>query len=217
MMSNKLNTRHLEPDDPRIINGFVRLGYLAMEFGRIDRVIYHIDGITPESDTDHTFMLSILACAFAERYLPTLDLGFVSQFSVIHDFVEVYAGDTSTFRINSADRINKAKKEHQALIRFKREFGSLFPWLTNTMEQYESLNTPEARYVKAFDKLMPDMTHILNQSAYFKKHNISQKELINWFDQLKIETSSYTNEFSAVVALRDYLRQEIINSSGLPD
>ena len=41
----------------------IRLADLILRFGRVNRATYHPDGERPESDTDHTVMLGILACA----------------------------------------------------------------------------------------------------------------------------------------------------------
>ena len=72
----------------------IALGRLALRFGRVDRITYHDDGVTAESDTDHTVMLGLIACAFAAAHLPDLDVGLIAEFAPVHDLVEVYAGDT---------------------------------------------------------------------------------------------------------------------------
>jgi putative hydrolase of HD superfamily len=199
------------PDEPIVIESLLKLSRLAMQFDRVDRVTLLFDGTTPESDTDHTFMLSLLACAFAERFIPELDLGLVAQFAILHDFVEVYAGDTPTLLITSQERINKSQKENQALKLFKRDFRSIFPWVPNTINVYEQLTLPEARYVKAIDKLMPDITHILNKGAYIKQTKVTKNFLEKRFRELATESSSYADEFEALVQLRDKLRAEILN------
>lgn len=67
---------------PTTVWKVVELGQLCLQFGRVNRVTYHEDGRRLESDTDHTVMLGILACAFAEQYAPHLDLGLVAQFTL---------------------------------------------------------------------------------------------------------------------------------------
>jgi 5'-deoxynucleotidase YfbR-like HD superfamily hydrolase len=141
----------------------IRLATLVLRFGRVNRSTFHPDGVTPESDTDHTVMLALIACAFAERHAPNCDVGRVAQFALVHDLVEVYAGDTPTLALmTDADRQGKKDREAAALARIEAEFGAAFPWLVDTMHQYESLATPEARLVKAMDKAMPKITHLLN-------------------------------------------------------
>ena len=61
-------------------DAIVALGDLALRFSRINRITYHQDGMIPESDTDHTVMLGLICCAFAQKHLPALDLGLIAQF-----------------------------------------------------------------------------------------------------------------------------------------
>lgn len=154
--------------NPSTIQAFSDLGALALAFGRVNRITCHPDGVTPESDTDHTVMLGLLACAFASRFAPHLDIGKVAQFALVHDLVEVYAGDTATARgLSDAEREDKETRERKALARIRDEFDAEFPWVGATIASYESLDTPEARFVKVADKLMPKITNTLNQGATF--------------------------------------------------
>lgn len=140
----------------------LRLGALVLQFGKTMRATLHPDG-TPESDTTHTVMLGLLACAYAAKAAPNLDRGLIAEFSLVHDLVEAYAGDTPTLKhMSAADKEEKAEREHAALQRIKNELGAAFPWIHETIEAYESLATPEARFVKTLDKAVPKITHILN-------------------------------------------------------
>ena len=46
--------------------GLVDIGRLILAFAKVNRVTLHEDGKRPESDTDHTVMVSVCACALAE-------------------------------------------------------------------------------------------------------------------------------------------------------
>lgn len=154
---------------PEALQAVIDLGKLALAFGRVDRITKHPDGMTPESDTDHTVMLGLVACAFAERFAPMLDRGRIAEFALVHDLVEVYAGDTATARImTDGDHAEKASREADALVRIRREFDDELPWLADTIEAYESLASPEARFVKTVDKALPKITNLLNGGITFK-------------------------------------------------
>lgn len=151
------------------VQAIIDLGKLSLAFGRVNRITCHPDGVTPESDTDHTVMLGIVACAFAERFAPELDRGRIAEFALVHDFVEVYAGDTPTARIQSdADQTNKEEREAEALSRIRAEFDAELPWIGETITAYEQRDTPEARFVKVVDKALPKITNILNGGVTFK-------------------------------------------------
>lgn len=142
------------------------LGKLSLQFGRTYRATFHEDGVTRESDTDHTYMLSLVAGSLASEYLPQLDRGKVMEFALLHDLVEVHAGDVPTFRALSPEQKRaKDDAEHAALLKIRGEYGEHFPWIHTTIEEYERRDTKEARFVKVVDKMMSKVTHILNWGA----------------------------------------------------
>jgi putative hydrolases of HD superfamily len=161
--------------------GLVDVAQLVLTFAKVNRATFHEDGETPESDTDHTVMLSVCACALAERlYKDTLDIGLVAQFAITHDLVEAHAGDTDSFGLSEEGREAKQDREHQAFLLIKEKFGAIYPWIGAMIERYEALDTKEARFVKTIDKVMPKITHILNGGAYFKKRGMTEEEM--WRD-----------------------------------
>lgn len=135
-----------------------RLAAFLLQFSRVERATAHPDGIRPETDSDHTVMLSVIACDLCPQ---SLDRGLVAQFAVVHDLVEAYAGDTQTLKIDDAARANKDAREVAALFRIREEFG-VYNWLVQTIQRYEAQSTSEARYVKLLDKVLPKLTHLLN-------------------------------------------------------
>lgn len=187
--------------------GLVDIGRLVFQFARVNRVTYHEDGVTPESDTDHTVMLSVCACALGEKlYKDILDLGLVAQFAIVHDLVEAYANDTDTFGIEEEKRRMKEEREHEAFIRIRREFETVYPWIPKMIEKYEQLDTKEARFVKTVDKLMHKITHILNKGAYFKVREMDAETMWNNYQKLtRTYEHKYGAEFPEILALMDEL------------
>lgn len=155
-----------EPDFDQLatelLDKVLRLGHVSMEFAEVKRLTGNLSG-GYESDTDHTVMLSLLACSLA-RYDQRLDVGKVAQYALVHDLVEVYAGDVHTLRFDKIDFKRKEADEAQALAKLNDEFGTSFPWLIETIRSYEKLTDPEARFVKTLDKCMPALTHLFNES-----------------------------------------------------
>jgi 5'-deoxynucleotidase YfbR-like HD superfamily hydrolase len=143
----------------------LELGRLALRFGRVNRATFHEDGERPETDTDHTVMLGLVACALAPAHL---DKGLVAQFVLVHDLPEAYAGDTNTAFITPEGRQAKQEREDRAVERLNGEFGEDAPWLTYYLWEYERQMLPEARYVRYMDKAMPKITHALNGCATVK-------------------------------------------------
>ncbi|TXH45931.1 MAG: HD domain-containing protein, partial [Desulfurellales bacterium] len=155
---------------------------LALKFGQVERATYHQDGIRPETDTDHTVMLGLIACSLAERIndkdrphhpgftmifgsvVDRLNVGLVAQFTLVHDLVEALAGDTDMFDPSPAKVADKEDRERKASAEIKRRTARL-PWISNLIEAYDRQSLPEARFVRAVDKIMPKLTMALNRGA----------------------------------------------------
>jgi 5'-deoxynucleotidase YfbR-like HD superfamily hydrolase len=147
---------------------------LCLAFGQVNRVTFHPDGVTPESDTDHTFMLGMLACSIAANHPElALNVGLVAQFSYVHDFVEVHALDTPTFGISDEGRAEKEAREAAALKKLEVELTA-FPWVLDLLRRYERQEEPEARFVRYLDKLCPRLTHILNGGVAYGVASLSE-------------------------------------------
>lgn len=179
----------------------VELSRMLFSFGEVERVTHHPDGKRPETDTTHSVMLGVMACAFAREYAPDLDIGKIAQFALIHDLVEVYAGDTNTFA-KDVSHHDKEINEAKALKRIKEEFDATYPWISKTIDEYESLSSPEARYVKVFDKILPKITHILNGGVTVQALGHTQESLNHFITSqiIKIE-NSYGKDTGAVMDL----------------
>ena len=141
-----------------ILTRAANIARLALLFSRVERVTRHEDGVRPETDADHTVMLALVACDLAP--IP-LDRGRILEFAVIHDLVEVYAGDVQTLTINAIGRADKEAREHAAFLRIYEEFGAE-SWIVRTLGDYEAQIEEEARYVRLMDKVVPKLTHLFN-------------------------------------------------------
>ena len=136
----------------------MRLARISLAFGRVERATRHEDGIRPETDTDHTVMLGLVACELAP---PELKRPKVAAFSLVHDIVEVYADDTQTLVISPEGLAAKKAREDAARARITEELGA-GSWLSEMLSAYEQQVEPEARFVRLVDKILPKLTHAFN-------------------------------------------------------
>lgn len=193
--------------DQGLAKKVVELGALALRLSRVERITFHPNGRRPETDSDHTVMLGLIAPAFAARFLPKLYPDRVAALALVHDLAEAYAGDTPTLNITWHEYKLKRMKEDLAVDRIIEEFGEHFPWLTQTLLDYEAQVEPEARYVRAMDKLLPKVTHILNQGATFGTVNghMDRKALIQRYARQVKELEEYASDFPPLFELRAHL------------
>lgn len=142
---------------------------IVLRLGRTNRITLHPDATMPESVTDHTVMLAIVA---AELAPPRLDRGNVLAFAVVHDLVEAYAGDTPTLvALGPEARAAKDAREAAALDRIR---GEVHPdsWVVRMIEAYERQDTIEARWVHALDKCCPKLVHVLDGGASVRAQGV---------------------------------------------
>ncbi|HEX9594971.1 MAG TPA: HD domain-containing protein [Candidatus Saccharimonadales bacterium] len=197
----------------------LELGRLCMKFARTDRLIHSDRDGTPESDTDHTFMLALISGAIAADYLPELDHTKVIEFALIHDLPEVIAGDVATINISDEDYQAKQAKEEEAIEILGQAFDTDFPWITKTIRDYESLDTPEARFVKIMDKVMPSILHFDNGGFSLAFHGVETVEKVDSSTQkttARIEAYNYdqplaTNLWQEFI---DKIKRELFDDGG---
>lgn len=196
---------------PETIDAVVELGRLALNLGRVDRITFHPDGTTPESDTDHTVMLGIVACALADKWFFGLRNGLIAQYALVHDLVEAYAGDTPTLReLGTAGRAAKKARETAALDRITSEFRGVLPWLPFMISTYEDEATPEARFVRMLDKVLPKITHLLNGASTIAAEGMTRTELVARYEAQGRELDRYAAEFPEVEELRQALVERVL-------
>jgi 5'-deoxynucleotidase YfbR-like HD superfamily hydrolase len=133
------------------------LGKSAMYFSRIERIPRYADG-ERETDTEHSFMLALVAPELAAALEYPLDIGLVSQFATVHDLIELKTDDVATFLFTDSQQHQKEITEHQALGELLNE---LPPHTAHLVGRYESQTEPEARFVRYVDKLLPIVVDII--------------------------------------------------------
>ncbi|MFX1560093.1 MAG: HD domain-containing protein [Promethearchaeota archaeon] len=144
---------------------------------QIERQSALCDGSRQENVTEHSWHISLMAMLLTE-YANSVDIDKlkVIKMLLIHDLVEIDAGDT--FAYDPVGNSNKEKREKEAA---KRIFG-LLPndqkkEVHSLWEEFESLSTPEARFASALDKLQPLILSHNNKGWSWKKHNIVSSQI----------------------------------------
>jgi putative hydrolase of HD superfamily len=150
----------------------------VLELDRLKSVYrrtYLIDGTRNENSAEHSWHLALLAMTLAEHANEPLDVGKVIRMVLIHDIVEIDAGDTYIY----GDQENKAEREHQAADRL---FGLLPPdqaaQFRSLWEEFEQAATPEARFANALDRFMPQLHNYHTQGRSWKEHGITAERVL---------------------------------------
>jgi putative hydrolases of HD superfamily len=126
----------------------------VVEVDRLKSVLrrgYLADGSRRENSAEHSWTLALMALVLAEHAAEPVDVATVVRMVVIHDIVEVDAGDTYVY--DDAGQTTKAEREARAADRL---FG-LLPRdqaadLRALWDEFEDGTTPEARFARSLDR-----------------------------------------------------------------
>ncbi|MEZ4180153.1 MAG: HD domain-containing protein [Candidatus Doudnabacteria bacterium] len=159
------------------IKGILKFAKLLNDFQATERVIYVKDQERMENDVEHSYQLAMVAWYVVSTYKLDLDLDKVIKYALMHDMVEVYAGDVDAFDPDPKVHEQKAEKEHQALLKLEKEFSE-FPEMTNVIEDYEKKEDQESLFVYALDKLIAPVNIYLDNGRTWNKKQVSLEQIL---------------------------------------
>ncbi len=136
-----------------------------------------ISGRRKENSAEHCWHLALMVMVLREHCEEMLDIKKVLEMVLLHDVVEIDAGDTYCYD----EEGNRDKKEREAKAA-KRIFGLLPPDQAGEFEslwrEFEEGATPEARYAAALDRLMPLLHNFFTGGRSWKEHGIVKNQVI---------------------------------------
>lgn len=113
-----------------------------------------------ENSAEHSWQLAVMAMTLQEHFPETVDIARVIRMLLLHDIGEIGAGDTSVF-----DEAGKAVSYEKELFSVQ-SLVSLLPYeqgqeYLELWKEFETEDSPEARYARCIDALAPLMNHLL--------------------------------------------------------
>lgn len=142
----------------------------------IMRQTYLADGKRKENDAEHSWHLALMAVLLKEYAPEEVDLGKVVPMVLIHDLVEIDAGDTYAY--DDAGALTKRAREKAAADRI---FG-LLPqdqgkWLYDLWEEFEAYETPEAKYAHMLDNSQPLFLNNATDGISWVEHGVKKSQI----------------------------------------
>lgn len=142
---------------------------------RVRRQTTLLDGSRPENSAEHSWHLALYALILAE-YGGDLDAGRVLAMVLVHDIVEIDAGDT--FIYDEAGQATKQDRERQAADRlFALLPADQASRLRAAWDEFEERETPEARFAYALDRLQPVLHNHRTGGAAWRRHGITSEQV----------------------------------------
>jgi putative hydrolases of HD superfamily len=151
-----------------------------LEIDRLKSVLrqsYLMDNDRHENSAEHSWHLAVAAMVLAEHAKERIDVSKVIRLVLVHDLVEIDAGDT--FIYDDAGNVGKAEREQKAANRLfgvlPQEQGQTFMAL---WREFEDRQTPDAKFAFALDRLMPILHNVFTQGRSWKEHGIRQEQAL---------------------------------------
>jgi putative hydrolases of HD superfamily len=153
----------------------------AAEAGRLKGVLRQTTLTDParrENSAEHSWHLAVLALALAEYAPPGTDIATVIAMVVLHDLVEVDAGDLSVYA-SEPDQARQAAAEHAAADRI----FALLPAdqaisLRSLWDQFEERVTPEARFARSLDRLQPMLENVRSGGGTWRAPGVTADRVL---------------------------------------
>ncbi len=154
----------------------LELQKLLLAFSQVERAAHrqHRGEHIGETDTEHSYNLAMTAWYLAPHF-PTLDPDVLIRYALVHDLVEVHAGDTNVFATDDI-LATKHDREKAAAEKLRIDWAD-FPDIHDLIERYEKRADPEARFVYALDKIMPIMLIYINNGYSWSVNAITLQKL----------------------------------------
>lgn len=131
-----------------------------------------------ENSAEHSWHIALMAQVLKDYAEEPVDISRVVSMLLIHDIVEIDAGDTFAFAPQQ-DLDAQGDKELQAA---KRIFGLLpeaqYQQMLALWLEFEQAQTTDARFAKAMDRVLPLLQNIVNQGGSWAQHAVRKSQVI---------------------------------------
>lgn len=144
---------------------------------QIFRQTYLADGQRKENDAEHAWHMAVMACLLGEYANEEVDLLHVIRMILIHDVVEIDAGDTYAY--DDAAKATQREREEKAASRI---FGMLpedqAQEMLDLWEEFEAGITKEARFARALDNFQPMMLNDATDGRAWVEHEVAVSKIL---------------------------------------
>ena len=131
-----------------------------------------------ENSAEHSWHLAMMAVTLAEHAPPGTDISRVTAMVLLHDLVEIDAGDLFVY----ADAAQQERQEEAERAAADRIFALLPAGqageLRGLWDEFEERRTPEARFARALDRLQPMLANLTAGGGTWTEHGITADQVL---------------------------------------
>ena len=160
-----------------------------------------------ENDAEHAWHMAIMAYLLKEYSNEPVDIGKVMLMCLIHDIVEIDAGDTYAY---DAENLKTQKAREDAA---KERIFSILPEeqkeeLIKLFDEFEAYETAESKFAHAMDNLQPLILNNSNGGSDWREHGVTKEQVYGRQSKTKLGSER-------LYEVTDKLIQENINKGNI--
>lgn len=142
----------------------------------IGRQTYLSDGMRKENDAEHSWHMAVMALLMSEYSNEDIDLLHTISMILVHDLVEIYAGDTYAYDTKG----NSDKKERE--LKAADRLFSILPSdqcdkFRGLWEEFEEGVTAEAKFAASMDRIQPLMLNNASGGRSWEEHGVKASQV----------------------------------------
>lgn len=137
-----------------------------------------------EDDAQHSWHIAVMAMTLSDYSDEDIELSKVIKMLLIHDIVEIYAGDTFAYDEKGYEdklerEIKSANKIFGMLSKNKEEeFRSLW-------DEFEEMETKESMFANSLDRMQPILNNFYNQGGTWVKYGVPKSKILKRVEPIK--------------------------------
>jgi putative hydrolase of HD superfamily len=156
------------------------------------------DGSRRENSAEHSWHLATMATVLGEHAGADVDVSHVIRMLLVHDLVEIDAGDT--FAYDASANVGREAREREAA---ERLFG-LLPGdqaaeLRALWEEFEAQATPAARFAAALDRLQPLLNNHRGNGGSWREHAVTRTQVLTRMRPIESALPAFWPSVMAIV------------------
>lgn len=164
----------------------------------IFRQTYLADGTRKENDAEHSWHIALMVVLLKEYVSEDVDVAKVMTMVLIHDLVEIDAGDTYAYDCEGA----KSKREREVKAA-DRIFGILPAdqgmYFRELWEEFEAYETPDAKYAHLLDNFQPLLLNDASGGRSWNEHGVHKSQIYKRNEKVQETSEEIWNTIQEVV------------------
>lgn len=153
----------------------------------IERMTKISDDSRRENDAEHSWHIAAMAMVFAEYADSDIDINRVIKMLIIHDLVEIYAGDT--FAYDKVGYADKAQRETESAAKLFDELGEKGEYMKKLWKEFDAVKTDDAVFANCIDRIQPMLLNLANGGGTWVSHNVHFSDVVKRMIPIKLASA----------------------------